>query len=691
MHWFPKVQSSGRKQSYELLLITSADGKFHLIHKNGRLEKSVEAHKGAALVGQWSYDGAGLLTAGEDGQVKIWSRSGMLRSTILQGDVPIYTAAWSSDSNQVLIAQGRTLVIKPLAANSKPTRWRAHDGLILKTAWNKSNNLIISGGEDCKYKVWDTFGRQLYCSSPVDYPITSLSWAPGGELFAVGSYNTLKLCDKIGWSHSLDKPSSGSIYALAWSLDGTQVAGACSNGNIIMAHIIERRLEWKNFEIILTSRKTITVKDVLNDTIEKLDFPERVARMELEYNHLVVTTMSKCHVFSTSNWNTPIIFDLKEGSVSLILLTSRHFLLVERSSINIYSYDGRLLNSPKIPGMNFDMLDSSQISLSPETLAVLCQTDDKVINLFDISSGRQATNLSPVHHTLGITKICLSQAQTAQERQLAFVDRNRDVYICYVQGTDYRKVSKLGVMVQSLSWNTEVNILAGAQDSMLTVWLFPTALYIDKSILRRTTLFKDLSESGRSLSLVSYGGNQISLRRVDGAMINSSLPPYYTILHEFVSFKKWEGALRLCRFVNDETLWACLACMACYSKELFTAEEAYAAINELDKVSYLQYIKSLSLPAAQNAHLALLAGNFKEAENILLLNGLIFRAILVHMELHNWNRYGKLSPLKCYLDTFEKAETNEKFLQFKNEVEINPENIESKIELELEKEKQKKL
>lgn len=53
-------------------------------------------------------------------------------------------------------------------------------------------------------------------------------------------------------------------------------------------------------------------------------------------------------------------------------------------------------------------------------------------------------------------------------------------------------MSKLGVMVQSLSWNSEVNILAGAQDSMLTVWLFPTALYIDKSILRRTTLFKDL-------------------------------------------------------------------------------------------------------------------------------------------------------------------------------------------------------
>lgn len=32
-------------------------------------------------------------------------------------------------------------------------QWKAHEGLILKVAWNPSNNLIVSGGEDCRYKV----------------------------------------------------------------------------------------------------------------------------------------------------------------------------------------------------------------------------------------------------------------------------------------------------------------------------------------------------------------------------------------------------------------------------------------------------------------------------------------------------------------------------------------------------------
>ena len=48
-------------------------------------------------------------------------------------------------------------------------------------------------------QVWDTYGRQLYSSGAHDYPVTSVAWSNDGELFAVGSFNTLRLCDKIGW------------------------------------------------------------------------------------------------------------------------------------------------------------------------------------------------------------------------------------------------------------------------------------------------------------------------------------------------------------------------------------------------------------------------------------------------------------------------------------------------------------
>ena len=71
--------------------------------------------------------------------------------------------------------------------------------------WCPITDLIISGGEDCTYKVWDPYGRVLFQSSPLEFPVTSVRWAPSGRVFAVGSFESLVLCDRdskqIGRAH----------------------------------------------------------------------------------------------------------------------------------------------------------------------------------------------------------------------------------------------------------------------------------------------------------------------------------------------------------------------------------------------------------------------------------------------------------------------------------------------------------
>ena len=48
------------------------------------MEKEVNAQLGAVISLRWNYEGTALVSAGEDGVVKVWSRSGMLRSTLAQ-------------------------------------------------------------------------------------------------------------------------------------------------------------------------------------------------------------------------------------------------------------------------------------------------------------------------------------------------------------------------------------------------------------------------------------------------------------------------------------------------------------------------------------------------------------------------------------------------------------------------------
>ena len=75
--------------------------------------------------------------------------------------------------------------------------------------WNASNNLIVSAGEDCKYKLWDSYGRLLFASQSYDYVINSVKWASNGEYFAVGAYNMIRLCDKSGWTYNYEKTTCG--------------------------------------------------------------------------------------------------------------------------------------------------------------------------------------------------------------------------------------------------------------------------------------------------------------------------------------------------------------------------------------------------------------------------------------------------------------------------------------------------
>ena len=67
--------------------------------------------------------------------------------------LPIFSACWSPDSDQVLCAVDRQLMIRSLQGGAKPTQWKAHDGLILSVDWHAASGLIISGGEDRQYKV----------------------------------------------------------------------------------------------------------------------------------------------------------------------------------------------------------------------------------------------------------------------------------------------------------------------------------------------------------------------------------------------------------------------------------------------------------------------------------------------------------------------------------------------------------
>ncbi|EFJ41230.1 intraflagellar transport protein IFT80 [Volvox carteri f. nagariensis] len=621
IHWYPLSSKKTQAGGTDVFAVACTDGSVKIISRTGRVEKSIEAHRGACISLRWSFDGTALATAGEDGSVKIWSRNGMLRSTLAQADSPVYSIVWAYDCDQLCYCTGSNVVIKSLTSNAKQNAWKAHDGVVLKVDWSPINHLIVSGGEDCKYKVWDSFGRLLYQSGIFDYPVTSVSWSPSGEQFAVGSFNSLQLCDRMGWAYSkVHLKDAGSIMSLSWTADSTQLAGAGGSGSVVFGQVVDLTLEDGKMQVTVVDEHRIVVNDILNENADELpEFRDRVIKVSLGYGYLIVATATQCHVYNTNNLNTPHIFDLKD-TVTLLL--------------QIYTYEGRQICNPRFQGLRTELLNADMISLSNDTIAVLDQqASGTTVRFFDTAQGRPLGE--PWSHTLEVKEIALSQAGTIADRQLIIIDRNRDLYLLPVMK---RNIAKLAAMCDSARWHDTTAMLAAMVDQRLCVWYYPSEVYVDKDLLTKTRYTKADSDFGKSAQIQLFAGNRCLVRRSDGVLVSAATSPYPAVLYDMVRRQQWEKATRLCRFIKDPTMWATLAAMAMAAKELNTAEAAFAAIDEVDKTHFVRKVKLIPTEEGRNSELALYRHRPEEAEAVLLQAGLVYRAIKLNIKLFNFER-----------------------------------------------------
>ncbi|CAL8086530.1 unnamed protein product [Calicophoron daubneyi] len=616
--------------------------------------------------------------------------------------LPIYSLAWGPNSSQILFSLGKQLVLQPLQPNVKPTAWKAHEGIILKVDWSHVTDQIISGAEDCKFKVWDAFGRLLFTSSPCQYPITSLSWSPDGNLFAVGSYDMLRICDKRGWSCAVEKTKTGSLFNVRWSGDGTQVAGAGGNGQVIIGQITDIWMEWNGFEAAIVDERTIHVHNIRNGAMDKLEFRDRVPKASLGFDHLVVATASQCYVYSTKNFNTPAIVDLKEGNVTMIAQCQKYFALVDGTSIYVYTYDARLACSPKSPNLRTDLLHPEALTISNDALAVKNKADGRAIYLFETATGKTLGDEKPVIHTTEVIRIGLDQCGNPLDRRLALIDRNKDLYLMSIRvfGTA-RKLVKLSTSVTSFVWAETSNLLAAVANDKVSVWFYPNIAFIDSDLLSMTTQEHDAQEEfGKQPELLSFYRDRISICRSDGSIVSLPVSPYPDRLHQLIGLNKWDDALSLCRNVKDKLLWACLAGFATYMKNLEVAEVAFSEIEEVDKVEYLRYIKKLPTKEMRTAEILLFSGEYQDAEGILVQAGLYFRAVMMNLDSYRWERaldlalkYNVavdivLSVRQSYLQQFDRTETLEKFLAQPKTKPIGLKELKEKIHQQLEQEEE---
>lgn len=212
-----------------------SDKKVKLYGGDGVETFSFLAHEGAINALLFTSDGLRMISAGDDGTVKIWNvDDGSLENSMDAHDRALALAL--KDDGSVLASGGADGAIKLWApATGKLLKTiSAHARPVRALAWSPDGKMLASGGEDLAIQVWRDDGSQAATIVGHDESITGLAWTKDGKSLISGAADGyVKLWTAGDFSlASRHRTSDKSLSALVGTVDGQLVATAGSDGRI---------------------------------------------------------------------------------------------------------------------------------------------------------------------------------------------------------------------------------------------------------------------------------------------------------------------------------------------------------------------------------------------------------------------------------------------------------------------------
>lgn len=271
-----------------------------------------------------------------------------------------------------------------------------------------------------------------------------------------------------------------------------------------------------------------------------------------------------------------------------------------------------------------------------------------------IDNGKDRIQSNSYKHALDVNDIRLSPEEGGMGKQMcALLDKNSDLFLVLVHSLDIIGVRsiKLSSMIKDFSWHQDCNVLASLRDnSTVNVWIHPYCAYIDSSLMQDIVVNLINNEATPKQSRIQdFESNTIVIRRFDSVKVYIAISPFITLLHHYEIKGQWQEAVKMCNFLDKSAsevqlmdrnlctaLWASLAVMSLSARQFATAEIAYAAIDKLDKVLYLNKLKSIESNEIRGAELELMSGNHAKIERFLSQNGYFLRLVLLYIEAFDW-------------------------------------------------------